>query len=328
MRTCIDYCETSNIDFMTTQHGARSPRQDQRAEEAEWESAGLTDREGRLQRPGFPAKWRVPEHVWLDQGDLRWDPRAPKKDITPPVDLLDVFVRLAESRDERILTFARTYGVVRLCKQHGLPISHRREVGGDLGDWQYPCDPLGGSKQPYTPSAWYSGFAAKCRAVLNIAQRLERGVAGRYEDWNVLDADYARSPLISVGLGWQVSEVPRATAKREDLVDEDRDYLRRILDSWLDMTDVRFHLVWADAPIPQFQVEVHSLFGALVTGLAMTLTRGGLATCSACGRAYQPTRRPAAGRRNYCQDESCQRARKTNATRASRARKHEKEKQQ
>ena len=297
-----------------------------REEEKQWTNAGLTRPDGRLQRPGFAAQWATPERVWLDADQLRWDRGGSSKEVVPPADLLDLFVRLAGASAERVLTFARTYGVIYLCEQHKQPISHLRQVGGtDLVGNDYPCEPLGGYSHPYVPTAYYSDFATQCRSVLNIAKRLGDGVAGTYEDWYVLNPSYARTPAITPTLGWNVQDVDRQDTPPDELADIDRETLVNLLNVWLDIADVRFRIDWSASPAPQFRVEVRTLFGALVTSLVMALTRGGLATCSACGRAYTPKRHPAAGRRNYCNDASCLKTRATDATRASRARKSQRE---
>jgi hypothetical protein len=287
----------------------------------------MADRDtGHLQRAGFAATWRTPEEVWLEGDRLCWDYHGRYKKVTPTADLLDLFVRLSSADDERVLTFARTYGVLRLCEQHKLPVSHLRQVGDSyLSGGGYPCEPLGGYKHAYVPTAYFKESAMMYRAVLNIARRLGDGVAGTYEDWVVLDPDFARAPASTVGMGLKLNDVLRDETPPEELVDIDRETLTDILNQWLDIADVRFRIDWTKGPAPEFSVGVHTLFAALVTGLTMTLTRGGLATCSACGRAYTPKRRPAASRSNYCNEPGCKRVRATNATRASRERKRQKE---
>jgi hypothetical protein len=69
-----------------------------------------------------------------------------------------------------------------------------------------------------------------------------------------------------------------------------------------------------------------NLAGAIVLSLLFASIRSkGLARCSNCGRAYAPKRQPTAGRRRYCLDEPCQRAKGRDATRDSRARKDTKD---
>jgi hypothetical protein len=107
---------------------------------------------------------------------------------------------------------------------------------------------------------------------------------------------------------------------RDDHVVQERDLLAQWFDRWLDMANARIHVSWAET----WDVGLRSqnLAGAIVISLLLASTRSkGLARCSSCGRAYAPKRQPAAGRRRYCSDDFCQKAKRRDATRDSRARK-------
>lgn len=91
-------------------------------------------------------------------------------------EMLDGFLNLAEAPAERVLTYAREWGVLGLCS-HGLPCTHdhfrnRRRVSPNREE---PCFPLGwdglGGQEPV--AAWWR-YARLARAMLSTASRLRR----------------------------------------------------------------------------------------------------------------------------------------------------------
>jgi hypothetical protein len=269
------------------------------------DKAGLTDYRGFVGQSGTPPTWVAPESVWLDGDLLRFKWGAGRR-ISAPPDLLDVFTRLAKPRatDAAFERFAQHYGVVALCERHGQPIGHLRELGDDP-DNPYPCEGLGG-EHPYLPIDWLRDFARKVTAALNIAAQLQNGGAADRDAWFVLDPEYAGLPNTTY-LNWSR---PRPMTPSEE-AEDDREHLGDILDRWLDLADVRLRIDWTDAR-PDFRLTPRTLLGAITTSLVFSIARQSLAVCTACGRAYTPTRRPTAGRRNYCPDPDCKDARDAN----------------
>ena len=101
--------------------------------------------------PLSPDLWLLPSKIEIGSGDrLVWFAGigAPHfKPVNPPDNLLGQFVKLREADGQQILEFARTYGVLTLCEQHGLPSCHnkgcsfrvakrRRKRGGPLVMWE------------------------------------------------------------------------------------------------------------------------------------------------------------------------------------------------
>jgi hypothetical protein len=165
------------------------------------------------------------------------------------------------------------------------------------------------------PVDWYLSLAQRCRSVLNIAARLHRGQPGELDDWETIDPRVAEWSDFTTGQGWK--KVPYT---KEARVEDEREVLGNLLDCWLDLTGTRIRVSWTSRS-PEVGLAPSGVLGAVVTSLVFSVTRsGGLAVCSNCGRAYPPTRRPIAGRRRYCPDEQCQKARLRDAQADLRAR--------
>src|SRR5687768_2019394 len=110
-----------------------------------WELAGLTDFEGRLERPLAASMVDQPLHVELQGDEIVWTERPDDDDwrpaYTPGRELLTPFVRLFEGTDAEILAYAGRWGVLGICP-HGLPSSHNPPAEAFLRGTR-PCRPRG-----------------------------------------------------------------------------------------------------------------------------------------------------------------------------------------
>jgi hypothetical protein len=191
--------------------------------------------------------------------------RAPIRTISDP-SVLDDFVALAEAPPERVLRFVRKYGMLGLCKRHGLPSSHDSSPGRIV---------ICGTRQP-EDVALYNRYAKEVRAILRLAAAAHEGLAGRLEDWRDLGAE----------------DLDR-TAKHARLL------VTRAVGSWLAYGDVRASFDWTrDAP--QVQLEGNGTWGAIARQLAFAIARAErLAICAGCGARF--TGRVQTGRQSWCQ---------------------------
>src|SRR5205085_2391811 len=128
---------------------------------------------GMFGRSPLQMAWRAPDVVRLDGTKLRFDRSDQGKEVTPPADFVDRVLALATAADHDAERFAQRFGVIVLCEEHKLPLSHRREAGNET----YPCELLG-RRKPYVPVDWLPNFARRCSAVLRLAANLQEGVAG------------------------------------------------------------------------------------------------------------------------------------------------------
>lgn len=260
-----------------------------------------------VRRPIGPDSILVPKLVTLANGRVLWSfgdgfrtvqaapglllefadlSQAPKADTVGriPDPSLDSRVTF----EERVLAFAGRWGVLELCR-HRLPASHAPEVSGQSvpAAWCTPRRSAGVFCESTVDwRCWANGF----RTLLGIAANLGNGGAVSASDWE------------------PVLELPNLVGN---------DFLRKRGSSELnyEKLSVVLNVLVSDAAIRPclfrlengWQIKFSGgtggcgLFGALVTQLMITSTlTQGVELCSACGRAYFPTRLPNRARRHYC----------------------------
>ena len=255
---------------------------------ATWDLCGISGPFG-LDRPLRSALISVPT-VELVGDRLYWR-FEPSKDpdghhfrtVVPGPQLLQHFVELAEAPDQKILLYARRWGVLEIC-EHGLPACHH-----DL-DNAY-CVPQGAGDSHFweSISAWRT-YATLFRSLLNIAARLSSGRPGHPFDWDLVIAIQRFGDHFHKG-GVAFDHLKLEIAMNVLLAQSGvRPLVRLTKGNW----QVQFaggHMIGC------------GLFGAIVCQLMLAVTRTeGIEICSACGNAYFPARRPNRDRRNYCEN--------------------------
>jgi hypothetical protein len=255
----------------------------------EWQRAGLEAQQGGLSRPLSLAPSGVPKDLDLNNGRLQWERGAEWRKTKSHPDLLLAFIRLADASDDDVAAFSRDHGLLFLCRQHGLPLSHSRvliAVGAEMSQ----CDVPGG-RRPYVRTDDVRRWARQFRAVMNVAARLHNGKPAAELDWAVLDVE---PPSTGIDHRWRTVDL-----SPEERVRQGREILAQLIDAWLDFGAVRFTFEWGDRP--NFGITVAGVFGALAAQLMFAVARSnGLAVCMGCGLPYAPTQKPKAGKRNYC----------------------------
>jgi hypothetical protein len=209
------------------------------------------------------------------------------------------FLELGEAPDASILEFASAWGwfdsriLSRLAEfllQPGYqPVSGttigfmlRSEHRERLGLWRDRSD--------------------QARALVSVAASLRGGNLGRLEDWHRLFPNHAGDEA-----PWRrVSEMQHPVHQlfwRNEERSVARQRMRDFINRWLAEADVRPKLEIMHADRQSVALGGNGLLGALAVQLLYTVCRThGLETCSACGAAFTRNRRPAEGRRRYCQD--------------------------
>ena len=190
--------------------------------------------------------------------------------------MLDAFVALPDAQPGDFLKFAKKWGLLGLCFNHELPYHH---------------DPSCKGAAVRESIAGWRRLARQARAMLRIAVDLHRyderdpkRPLGDEADWVVLEgnitADVSRRIRGSVSLA--------------------RGVLGNHVHRFLEIGGIEVQFVWYHER-PSISLTGEYLFAIVATQLAFAVARSeGLAICVACGRPYSPTRRPAKGRRNYC----------------------------
>jgi len=251
-------------------------------------------------------QWAVPNNIAVDSEGSRlvWL----RSDSTPPLGhmasqhpaMLREFVRLSNAPASKIVEYARKWGVLGVCEQHGLPGNHSDWRGAFASTCSAPTlageslgsnDPLAWHESPeqfaWEPLAEWRLFARKAQAMIAIGSSLHHGgpVDERY--WHDLHAPYPKEvvpPPPSSALMTQIDLSGRVT-------------------QWLRMAGISPEYIWLYGEGPKLRFQPHGLFGALGLALGTALAQKyGTAICSYCHTQYFPSRQPTVGRRRFCPD--------------------------
>ena len=247
--------------------------------------------------------WLAPIDVGLDEkGDsLVWRPQAGYRRVEGNRGVLSEFVALATAPPERILEYARRWGVLEIC-EHGVPRTHRSP-----GAWPYSiafpfCKPQGDESAYQEPLGAWRSLSAEVAMILNAAAGLYAGRPAKCAD---LAAPFAA-----------VFEAP----EYGDDDWADATHVSFGVNNLLALADVRPVLAWEEGhgwgvvlgrtssgrridfvPGAYWSTYPGGPFATIATNLAFSVARSdGLAICSACGQAFTPGRKPRAGERTYC----------------------------
>jgi len=278
-----------------------------------------------------------PRDIELDGDRLIWAAQSARYKHTKSA-MLDDFIGLCDSTDtdgyrSAVLSFARSWGVLGICEQHGLPCSHSQPPFG-LNEGVIPCLPMLVTPLPaegpsavqfWEPLSVWCAWSRKAKALVNIAAQLNQGRKASFEEWNIV------KDIRDTGLG-ETQEKPYVkdlqTARRE---------LAWELDGWISIGQVRPRISWNRTPSGwRFSLDAVStgpnLFGLLALYIASEVggTGKGSAICSSCTKWYRLERRLNPKNRNYCPEcrgESGKQAARRDAARDFRRRQRDKGRQ-
>jgi hypothetical protein len=252
---------------------------------------GLVDPEtAELERPSAGADWPRHAGVTIEGDDLAfWWARVDKVEggyrasvaaepTEPGPGMLERFASLYEADDETILAYAQRWGALEVCA-HGLPRAHPPTDG--MPRTTYFCEERFGSedRRPLghvEPIRVWRYTARRFRAILDLAAALwdDPPSVGSPATWRILQKDQPSDLAAAHGV------------------------LAAQVNLHIQLGQVR---PWASTTPPFIRIGGHDLFGALAVQLLLATSRSsGWAVCSACARPYAPTRRPPAGKLNYC----------------------------
>ncbi len=272
--------------------------------------------------------WPAPDTIELKNGQLVGDWGSGFRHQRLSDGLLAGFMALADASDAAVLRYARRYGVLRLC-HHALPdfhdasfdVLHQRPLQGKAG---MLCVGRGGPRFAESVDAWRA-YAARARGLVAFALLLKDGAS--------LDSRAARETWVTAMFGGfdtaEKAERLRAEvtdgaqrARLDTLIEDSRrDYERALRDAptdtgvggsmvaeevrrWTELGRIGVELDWNGSGFsaslrPQ---GTPSLFGALAAQLFRAVSSSSLSLCTHCGALFQPSRKPASGRRSYCAD--------------------------
>jgi hypothetical protein len=248
-------------------------------------SGAYSDKFG-LDRPA-PGDWQAPKNIALrtyaGTKAITFSWRDGATVHTPRVRMLEDFLSLAEEPDDAILSYARRWGVLELCR-HGLPASHNKFFISQ------PPDCLACESLRIEALDEWRRLSRAMGAALIIDAALEQRTTPDSAVWQLMPAPYD-------SCFW------RRGSKR-DQVRIEKMYLADVLRDWMHFGDVRISPSWRSNSTEvclSLDIEYGGLFGALTMQLALALTKSdGYAICDGCQHPYFPKRRPRPDRQNFC----------------------------
>jgi hypothetical protein len=267
--------------------------------------------------------WQVPNRVWVEgrllrsetlPEDLTEETRSnPWRRLAEP--MLRHFLELAEDEDDAIAAYAGNNGLLHVCP-HGIPGFHHSEAPGSIVIRRFftvGAKRTAASDRTCSSYAWFDvaaeplstwrNFSRSCRALLEAAAAVH---SRRLPERN----SFARLTGIN----------PAQDDQLEALLPTLQVALAGVIDQLLAAYGVRLEFSWAVGP-PELAFATSTLTSALVLDLASACAKSsGIAICTNCSRPYVPARKPASGRRRYCESCRKQNAPLRDAQRDSRAR--------
>jgi len=297
--------------------------------------------------------WVVPDHVEVRGELLAWraeEPREislalPSSPVSDGGGLALTFAALEDASEQEICDFAQEVGVLGLCG-HGVPSTHLTATGAagwrtmhcahpylvpvDLADGGWTVEPL---------ERWRA-YARKATGLLGVA-------AAFHQDRTVDPAFRARlgEPAVRLAAPWEppqsgnlvdrTSEIGEGTLGRGRIANitvdvsalspaatsdsvEDRRLVENELSRWMDLGGVRLS-VTSDAEEFFVRFGGHTLFGAIATEMALMVSRiRTLYPCSGCGRPFVGENRNRDAKHWWCNEPTCKKKSRAEASRRSR----------
>jgi hypothetical protein len=238
-------------------------------------------------------------------------------------ELLERFSALRDATSSEIVRFAKKWGVLGLCKEHGLPRTHALGEFTNVGRNQLcPRVPqgrrgpraIGKSTDIYVErfDHWQS-LAARAGAVLEAAKLLYASKVVPRDLWRPIASNSSETPPCTTAELQDRWVRKRGLSEKElsvELLSRQREDLGLAVDEWLLMSDVRPRFWWLEneRPLVDFQPgpagsQMGGLFAALALQLAYRVSRAGrVIECVECGKIEEPTRAPRPGERTFCRD--------------------------
>ena len=255
----------------------------------------LIDKGAVLDRQPVEDKWLAPATLWLTgapEPAIDWDGEGEARRAADDGMLFDRFLRLSvpakegeallgEREPNRVLDFARRYGLLELCAAHNQPLNGC--AGRLLEDTE--CSQL---RPPIKVAEWCR-YSRQVRSMLTLAAALHRGEEGPSEDWAHVLVELLEWPNSRIAVReFRRSGSPWMT-------------LGSCVNRWLAFGRVGIALDWDnDGPVG-VMLTTGSLFGVLARHLFLTIRREkGIAVCT-CGEFFEPKKRaPKRGQKTWC----------------------------
>jgi hypothetical protein len=241
----------------------------------------------------IPGRWWVPDIIAIEDEMLCWEPQSNAgRWVEPTSELLGQFLQIHQFErwdqwHDAVLRFARTWGPLHLCHDHGQPVWHRQDQWGlQVGEAILPvCRPLVLADGRVAEPLWrWLSFSYLARDVVH-ARTLVR--PSKSKPKSERDHRIRNMLMAKPDRGHLVAHVHR-------LIEDGMGFAVR--PEWTSSDDV-----------PVWRAEVRTLAAALGVALWNTL-RGspGVAICANCLSLFETRQR----NQRYCDKSACQTERK------------------
>lgn len=236
---------------------------------------------GPWDRQGSDQRWLVPDSMKVVKGEsgerlVGWT--RPEIPDSPPYEwesitatddgeMFDRFLELSDpDTPDDALDFVRRYGVPDLTAEKPLPLNEVVRMSTDA------------------------------RMLMILAVGLEQGERQGADVWRkLLDAHFPNADKEAVS--------ERADSHAEQDLEAQRLYLTWYLDDWLRDGGIRLKVARQDGAFRVKPAHRNTLLGALARQLFLIIVGdAGIAVCHGCGTIFTPNRKPAKGRRSWCED--------------------------
>jgi hypothetical protein len=183
---------------------------------------------------------------------------------------------LADGDPHKILSYARNWGVLGVCK-HNVPVPHERIPLKT----EKRCSSVTGKE---SLEVWQA-YAQKVTSILKVSKLLKQNRVGSAEDWKSILYFFP---------------VTIAAEVFGDVINE-RLILGEVMTYGLKLTAIYPTIFWADSNLPQIWFRYHGLLGVIFMKLMIAMAQKEFFyLCSECGEPYSPSRKPKGSQRNYC----------------------------
>ncbi len=238
-------------------------------------------------RGGTPQNVLIPETDWdkLDSEDmLRPKLNRIERDYSYAVQpeshivesseinkIRDRFLQLAFSNAEDVARFASTYGLIKFCDKHRVPLPHINNSKG--------CKPLN-----ETPIKYWQVLATKMKTILDISNEFQSNKLGNRTQWLVVSSDDTHNFTLPKNLP------------------DGKDWLRYFISGYLETAGIKLSVNW-NLSGPEVKVIGTRPLSDIICQV-LGVTGGGLmsAVCSSprCGKVYIPKRKPRKDKMHFC----------------------------
>lgn len=280
---------------------------------------GITELDERFKRASdlspLVGAWLVPDKVELRDQDLVYS-GASREPVEPDrkairEGVLGGFIRLTNATNKEVLEYARRWGVLGLCRDHGLPATHQMKtasadmITADPLIYLFNCEQRNADGWIYEPLDRWKYFSEQVRTLITLALALHKGKLGEKEHWDIV----LGGPWGKPGYVRTMSSNTGEILHFEPSLVESKIRLSFVVNRWLAMTAVRPFFFWAEEYpdlelSPPFNLpKGHNLLSVLAVQAMLLINRStDYSICAGCDKPFFLRRGQSSNRRSFCRE--------------------------